>query len=59
VQDDAAAVQVVAPLALLIGCCRPFLTFGRASGPETWVAHLLLVLAYLAARLALSACPNR
>lgn len=58
-QDDAAAAHVLAPLALLVGCCGPFLTSGGgAAAPETWLAHLVLVVAYLTMRFLLAACPR-
>lgn len=53
-QDDAAAAQVVAPLALLAGCCRPLQLFAGRPGPAQWAGHAALLLLYLLLRLLLA-----
>lgn len=57
VQDDAAAVQIVAPLAILIGCCQPLQLFAARPGFALWAGHAALLLLYLAVRLVMAHAP--
>lgn len=53
-QDDARAVQIVAPLALLAGCCPPLRLWAGRAGVAQWAGHAVVLLAYLLARLTLA-----
>ena len=53
-QDDTRAVQIMAPLALLAGCCPPLQLWAGLAGAAQWAGHASLLLAYLLVRLALA-----